>query len=153
MRPAEGPVSVAWASREGIEPKAAALRFAATGPGPWRGTWITDGDGVNCAGLKWLTFHIKGSPSQELSDHLMDHHKIGDDGLFDEPHFSRGVPLIAAGCLRGIQPTYRKVRVPLAKLLPKGIFFLRWHAAGIALATGKEGKAGTYYVDLIRVEP
>ena len=149
----EGPVAVRWAGNEGVRPKTSALRFTATGPGPWRGAWIMPGDGVNCAGLKWLAFHIKGDTDQDLRVHLVDYHKIGTEGFFDVPHFSAPVPLLAGGYLEAIAPTYQAVRVPVAKLLPKGVYFLRWHTAGLGLSVPEGGKPGTYHVDLIQLEP
>ncbi len=150
---AVGPVEVHWAGSGGVQPKSAALRFAATGPGPWRGYWVVAGDGYNGAGLAWLTFHIKGDASQELFVHLMDHHRVGDDLLYDEPHYSRGVPLLAGGYLKAITPSYQKVRIPLDKLLPKGTYFLRWHTAGIGLSAPEGARPATYFVDLMQVEP
>ena len=150
---ATGPVTVQWAGNEGVYPKAAALRFAATGPGPWRAYWVVSGDGSNGAGLAWLTFHIKGDVSQELFVHLMDHHRVGDDLLYDEPHYSRGVPLLAGGYLKAITPAYQRVRIPIEKLLPKGTYFLRWHTAGLGLSAPEGSRPGTCHVDLIQVEP
>jgi len=150
---AVGPVEVHWAGSGGVHPKSAALRFAATGPGPWRGYWVVAGDGYNSAGLQWFTFYIKGDVNQELLAHLMDHHRVGDDLLYDEPHYSRGVPLLAGGYLKAITPGYQKVRIPLDKLLPKGTYFLRWHTAGIGLSAPDGARPGTYYVDLVQVEP
>jgi hypothetical protein len=111
------------------------------------------GDGVNSAGCRWLTFQIRGDTSQELFVHLMDHHRIGNEGIFDEPHFSKAVPLIAGGYLKSITPTYQKVRIPISELLPKGVYFLRWHTAGIGLSLPEGGKPGSYYIDLAQVEP
>ena len=150
---AVGPVSVGWASGQGVQPKGAGLRFAATGPGPWQGYWVVAGDGYNSAGLACLTFHIKGDVSQEIFVHLMDHHRVGDDLLYDEPHYSRGVPLLAGGYLKAITPSYQRVRIPIEKLLPKGTYFLRWHTAGIGLSAPEGARPGTYHVDLIQVEP
>jgi hypothetical protein len=69
------------------------------------------------------------------------------------PHFSKGVPLISGGYLKSITPEYQKVRVPIKELLSKGVYFLRWHTAGIGLGVGGDGKAGTYYIDGVRIEP
>jgi hypothetical protein len=114
---------------------------------------VVAGDGSNGAGLKWFTFYIKGDANQDVLVHLMDHHRVGDDLLYDEPHYSRGVPLIAGGYLKAITPTYQKVRVPIEKLLPKGTFFLRWHTAGIGLSAPDGARPATYHVDLMQVEP
>ena len=150
---ADGPVAVNWVPHEGLRPKTSALRFAATGPGPWKAYWVADGDGMNCAGLKWLTFYIKGDASQELNVHLMDHHRVGEDALMDEPHYSAPVPLIAGGYLKAVTAAYQKVRIPLEKLLPKGTYFLRWHTAGFGLSAPEGARPATYHVDLIQVEP
>jgi len=150
---AEGPVTVQTVGNQGVHPRTNALRFAATGPGPWRAAWLVGSDGVNSAGFKWLTFYVRGDANQELFVHLMDHHKIGTEGFFDEPHFSRPEALIAGGYLKAITPTYQRVRVSIEKLLPKGIFFLRWHTAGIGLSVPKGGKPGTYHIDLVKIEP
>ncbi len=83
----------------------------------------------------------------------MDHHRVGDDLLYDEPHYSRGVPLLAGGYLKAITPSYQKVRIPLDKLLPKGTYFLRWHTAGIGLSAPEGARPATYFVDLMQVEP
>jgi len=150
---ADGPVSVQMVGSEGVEPKASALRFAATGPGPWRSAWVVPDDGVNSAGLRWFTFAIRGDVSQELYVHLVDHHKIGSEGFFDEPHWSRPVPLIAGGYLKAITPAYQQVRIPIGQLLPKGVFFLRWHTAGIGLSVPQGARPATYHVDLVQIEP
>jgi hypothetical protein len=149
----EGPVAVRMAHGEGVSPKTDVLRFTATGPGPWRAAWLMPADGVNCAGCQWLTFHIKGDTPQELFVHLVDHHRIGHEGFFDEPHFSAPVPLIAGGYLKAITPAYQQVRVPIEKLLPKGVYFLRRHTAGIGLSIPRGGKPGTYWIDLAQIEP
>ncbi len=149
---ATGPVEVHWAGG-GVNPKSTALRFAASGKGPWQAYWVVAGDGYNGAGLKWLTFYIKGDVSQDISVHLMDHHRVGDDLLYDEPHYSRGVPLLSGGYLKAITPAWQKVRVPFEKLLPKGTFFLRWHTAGLGLSAPDGARPATYHVDLIQVEP
>jgi len=150
---AEGPVKVQMVHGEGLRPGTSVLRFAAAGPGPWRAAWVIPGDGVNGAGFQWLTFHIKGDTNQELFVHLMDHHKIGNEGFFDEPHYSQPAPLLAGGYLKAVTPTYQKVRVPIAKLLPKGVFFLRWHTAGLGLSAPNGARPGTYHVDLVQIEP
>jgi hypothetical protein len=149
----EGPVTIRQVRDQGVRPRTNALCFAATAPGPWRAAWLMPGDGVNGAGRRWLTLYVKGDTNQELTVHLVDHHKIGSEGFFDEPHFSRPVPLIAGGYLKAVTPTHQQVRIPIDKLLPKGVFFLRWHTAGIALSAAKGAKPGTYYVDLARLEP
>lgn len=149
---AVGPVEVHWTGG-GVHPRTTCLRFTAKGPGPWRAYWVVAGDGYNSAGLKWFTFYIKGDVSQEIYAHLMDHHRVGDDLLYDEPHYSQGVPLLAGGYLKAITPTWQKVRIPIEKLLPKGTYFLRWHTAGIGLSAPEGARPATYYVDLMQVEP
>jgi len=149
----EGRVSVRVVGDQGLHPKSSAVEFRASGAGPWRGAWLMPGDGVNSAGCKWLTFAIRGDTDQELFVHLMDHHMIGEGGFFDQPHFSKAVPLIAGGYLKAVTPAYQKVRVPIAELLPRGLYFLRWHTAGIGLSVGERGRPGTYYVDLMQIEP
>ena len=57
------------------------------------------------------------------------------------------------GYLKAVTPAYQKVRIPIEKLLAKGVFFLRWHTAGIALSAPAVGKPGTYYIDAVRIEP
>ena len=150
---AEGPVTVRETQAEGVHCKTELVCFAATGPGPWRGAWVVDGDGSNCAGLKWLSFYLKGDTDQELFVHLMDHYRVGDDLLYDEPHYSAPVPLVAGGYLKRLTPAYQQVRIPLEKLLPKGTLFLRWHTVGIGLSAPRSAKPGTYYIDLLEIEP
>jgi hypothetical protein len=150
---AVGPVAVDWAHQQGVDRKGAALRFTASGPGPWRGYWVVAGDGYNSAGLQWLTFRIKGDVSQDISVHLMDHYRVGDDLVYDEPHYSRGIPLLSGGYLKAITPAYQRVRIPFDKLLPKGTFFLRWHTAGIGLSAPDGARPATYHLDLMQVEP
>ncbi|HUT00966.1 MAG TPA: choice-of-anchor X domain-containing protein [Phycisphaerae bacterium] len=150
----EGPVSVRRVSGQGVfEKRATLLRFIVTGTDPWRAVWLMPGDGENSAGLKWLSFYIRGDTNQELLVHLVDHYRIGSEGFFDEPHFSAPAPLIAGGYLKAITPRYQKVRIPIDRLLPKGVFFLRWHTAGLGLSAPKGGKPGTYHVDRLQVEP
>ena len=150
---ADGPVTVREVHAEGVYCKSQLLCFAATGPGPWRGASVVDGDGWNCAGLKWLSFYLKGDTDQELFVHLMDHYRVGDDLLYDEPHYSAPVPLVAGGYLKRLTPAYQQVRIPLEKLLPKGTLFLRWHTVGIGLSAPRSAKPGTYYIDLLEIEP
>jgi hypothetical protein len=150
---AEGPVAVRWTRDEAARSKSDALCFTATGAGPWRAAWVVPGDGVNSAGLKWFSFRIRGDVNQELIVHLVDHHRIGNEGFLDEPHFSKPVPLIASGYLKAVTAEYQEVRVPLEVLLPRGLFFLRWHTAGIGLSAPAGSKPGTYYVDRVQVEP
>ena len=45
------------------------------------------------------------------------------------------------------------MREPLAKLLPKGTYFLRWHTAGIALAVPEGGRPGTYHIAAAQLGP
>lgn len=149
----EGPVTVGQVRDEAAHAKNHVLRFAASGPGPWRAAWLMPGDGVNSAGLKWLTFRIRGDTDQELFVHLVDFHRIGTEGFFDEPHFSRPEPLIAGGYLKAVTPEYQEVRIPIDKLLPKGLLFLRWHTAGIGLSVPKGGRSGTYHVGEVQIEP
>ena len=149
----EGPAAIRWVRVKSGRSSSEAIRFEPAGGGPWRAAWIMPDDGVNSAGLGWLAFRIKGEPSQELSVHLVDHHRIGREGFFDEPHFSRPVPLIGGGYLRAVTPAYQEVRIPVSKLLSKGTFFLRWHTAGIGLSGGAAARAGTYDVDQVRLEP
>ena len=149
----EGQVSVRVVGDQGLRPKTSALEFRASGNGPWRGAWLMPGDGVNSAGCKWFTFVIRGDVDQELFVYLMDHHRIGEEGLFDKPHFSKPVALIAGGYLKAITPAYQKVRVPIAELLPRGLYFLRWHTAGIGVSVGEKGKPGAYHIDLVQIEP
>lgn len=149
----EGPVTARMVHDRSLGDRTNVIRFAVTGTGPWRAAWLVPGDGVNSAGLRWLTFHINGDTSQELFVHLVDHHKIGSEGFFDEPHFSAPVPLIAGGYVKAITPSYQKVRIPIARLLPKGVLFLRWHTAGIGLSGPREGKAATYHIHLAQIEP
>jgi hypothetical protein len=149
----EGPVSVRMHNADGARGKASVLQYVATGPGPWRATWLVPSDGVNSAGLKRLSFYIKGDVDQDLSVCLVDHHKIGSEGFLDEPHYSLPIPLIAGGYLRAITLDYQAVSIPLAKMLPKRTYFLRWHTAGIALLAAEGARPATYHVDLVRVEP
>ena len=149
----DGPVSVRMHHTDGARGKANVLRYEATGPGPWRATWLVPGDGFNTAGLGRLSFYIKGDIDQDLSVCLVDHHRIGSEGFLDEPHFSRPVPLIAGGYLRAVTSEYQAVRIPLARMLPKGTYFLRWHTAGIALLAPEAARPATYHIDLIQVEP
>jgi hypothetical protein len=150
---AEGPVTIRMVRDSSLRPHANVLQIAATGPGPWRAAWLMPGDGVNSAGLKWLTFHIKGDVDQELLVHLMDFHRFGSEGFFDEPHASAAAPLLGGGYLESVTPAYQTVRIPLARLLPRGLYFLRWHTAGIALAVPEGGRPGVYHIHDARLEP
>ena len=150
---AEGPVAVRMVRDDAVRANTNAIRFSASGPGPWRAAWLTPGDGANSAGLRWFSFSIRGDTNQELFVHLVDHHKIGTEGFFDEPHFSKPVPLIAGGYLKAVTPSYQKVRIPIDKLLAKGVFFLRWHTAGVGLSVPKGGKPGTYTINFAQIEP
>jgi hypothetical protein len=149
----EGPVAVHAAANEGFEKDTSALCVSATGFGPWRAGWMAQGGGWNIAGCTQLTFYIRGDKSQELYAQLIDHHILGPDDILDEPHLSERVPLIAGGYLKSVTPRYQKVSIPISKLLPKGVYFLRLHGVGMALSTLKDGKAGTYYVSGVQVEP
>ncbi len=149
----EGPaISAGRARNQGIEPGSAALSFGADGPGYWRGAWFWADGGINIGGRDNVLFQIKGDVHQELFVQLVDHHKIGLD-VFDEPHYGHRVPLIAGGYLKQITPRYQQVRIPIAKLLPKGTYFLRMHCAGLALSAPTGGKPGRYYLDQVWIEP
>jgi hypothetical protein len=43
--------------------------------------------------------------------------------------------------------------VPIAELLPRGTYFLRWHTAALGLSAPPGSKPGTYHVDLVEVAP
>ena len=150
---AEGPVAVQMVHGEGLRRDTGVIRFAVTGPPPWRAAWVVPNDGMNGAGYQWLSFYIKGNVDQEILVHLMDHHKIGNEGFFDEPHYSQPAPLIAGGYLKSITPTYQKVRLPIARLLTRGTYFLRWHTAGIGLSSPEGARPATYWVDGVQIEP
>jgi hypothetical protein len=149
----DGPVTIRMVREKGLRPDAHVLSIAATGPGPWRAGWLMPGDGENSAGLKWLTFRIKGDVDQELTVQLMDFHKIGSEGFFDEPHLSAPARLREGGYLAAITQDYQEVRIPIARLLPKGVYFLRWHTAGISVSVPAGGAPGTYHIDQPRLEP
>jgi len=140
----EGPVSVRDAGEE--------LIFSAAGPGPWRGAWIMGAGGMNISGRRFLTFEICGSVNQELYVHLVDRYFVGSD-IIDEPHFSRGAPLLGGGYLKAITPTFQKVRIPVSRLLPKRWLFLRKHGAGIALSAGANAKPAEYAVRKVQLDP
>ncbi len=149
----EGPVTAQQVANEGAEAGAIAIRVAATGSGPWRGGWMASGGGRNIAGCAKLVFHIRGDRSQEVYVQLIDHQVLGPDAILDEPHFSERVPLIAGGYLKSITPAYQKASIPINKLLPKGVYFLRLHEVGVALSTMYLGKPGTYYISGAQIEP
>ena len=150
----EGPVSVRTARNEGLGHSGHALWFAATGPGPWSGATILHDRGgpIDINGRSRVTVYIKGDLNQDVRFHLVDRHAVGAD-VFDAPHLSHGVPLIGGGYLKAITPTYQKVVLPISALLPKGIYFLRSFAAGVALSVPKGGKPGNYYVAAVLLDP
>jgi hypothetical protein len=150
----EGPVELKRTKRRKRknEPlEEASLTITASGSGPWRAGWLSTNQ--NIAGLAKLSFYIQGTAEQELFVQLMDHHVLGPDDIFDEPHFSGKVPLKGGGYLRSIKAEYQKVTVPVTKLFPEGVFFLRWHGAGFAFSTEKEGKPGVYHIRDVVLEP
>ena len=146
--------SVYMARDEGID-GGTAWGFEARSPGAWRVVPKTDfrqHPGVNVSGHDTLTFHIRGDVNQELFVQLFDYFRIGAD-VFDQPHLSQAVPLIAGGYLKAITPTWQQVRIPIDKLLPKGHYFLRGFGAGVVLSAGDAGKPGRYYLDRVYLEP
>ena len=63
------------------------------------------------------------------------------------------MPLKAGGYLKSVTGRYQRVAVPVSQLLPKGLYFLRMHCAGIALSAPQGGKPGKYELDEIQLEP
>jgi len=129
--------------------------YEARTTGPWLalpGMDFRGGFGVNISGRDTLTFRIRGDVNQELQVQLFDHFRLGSD-VFDQPHLSRPVPLIAGGYLQAVTSNWQQVRIPVAELLPKGHYFLRRLGGTIALSAGQGGKPGKYYLDQVCLEP
>lgn len=147
-----GPAGVSHARSQGLQHGANALCIAGTGPGPWRGAWLSHDGSANVTGLRTLQFYLKGNVNQELLVQILDRHRVGTD-VFDEPHYSHPVPLIAGGYLKAVTPTYQLVRVPVPELLTKGTYFLRHHGIGIALSVPEGGKPGQYLLDQVSLQP
>jgi hypothetical protein len=145
----EGPVTVRTESPPPSANQPAAIVIEATGRGPWRAGWGAGGwSRLNFAGRNTLSLQVKGTVSQELLVHLVDHY-----GDVDQPHFSRGVHLIAGRLLKAVTGKYQRVRIPVSRLLPKGTLFLRQHGVGVGLSTGAGGKPGRYWLADVQLLP
>jgi len=147
-------VSVYMARNEGMDGRTAWCYEAHT-TGPWRGMPAMDfrnGFGINISGRDTLSFDIRGDVDQQLYVQLFDRFRVGAD-VFDQPHLSRAVPLIAPGRLHAITGAWQHVRIPVAELLPKGHYFLRRFGGTITLSAGKDGRPGRYYLDHVYLDP
>ena len=121
---------------------------------PWRVVWgeLFRSTAVNISGFKTLSFHVKGTVNEDLQVCLMDFF-VEKDEQVDDFNFSRPVGCISGGYLKALTGEFQEVAIPLDKLLPPGVRFMRKRTIGICFQIVSNAKPGTFTVDRVQLLP